>query len=117
MYHLQEKRVATIQTLSGTGALRLFSESVVTARGAGTKIFLPNPTWANHGNIFKKAGLSHSMYDYYDPSTCSFDVRKMVAGLEAADNNSIFLMHACAHNPTGEKTHLHFYQTFCSCLY
>jgi aspartate/tyrosine/aromatic aminotransferase len=93
--------VATIQCLSGTGSLRLFGEVFAIVKGRNSKIYLPNPTWANHQNIFRHAGLMPELYDYYDPTVCGFSIEKMLASVEKAENGSLFLMHSCAHNPTG----------------
>jgi aspartate/tyrosine/aromatic aminotransferase len=70
-------------------------------KGRGSKIYLPSPTWANHMNIFRHAGLVPEMYDYYDPGLGTFNLEKMLSSVEKADEGSLFLMHSCAHNPTG----------------
>ena len=99
---LQENRVAAVQTLSGTGACRLagdfFSRFGVGAAGA---IHQPNPTWGNHIPIFKDAGMDVRQYRYFDKSTNGLDFSGLLADIHAADDGSLFLLHACAHNPTG----------------
>ena len=42
---LNENRIAGVQTLSGTGGLRVFGE--VLHRFGHTHIYVPNPTWGN----------------------------------------------------------------------
>ena len=42
---LKEKRIAGVQTLSGTGGLRVFGE--VLSRFGHKHIYVPNPTWGN----------------------------------------------------------------------
>jgi len=64
-------------------------------------VWLPTPTWGNHNNIYKDSGLSFKNYKYYDPSTCGLDFNGMKEDVKNAPKNSIFLFHACAHNPTG----------------
>jgi len=98
---LKEGRVAAIQALSGTGACRLVGEFISRFFGAGTPIYLPDPTWGNHLNIFKDAGLETRKYRYFDPDTCGVDFKGMVEDMTNAANGSAFLIHACAHNPTG----------------
>jgi aspartate aminotransferase len=62
---------------------------------------MPNPTWGNHHNIFRDSGLEPAAYSYYDSSSCAFDFQGMLRDVEVAESGSLFLLHACAHNPTG----------------
>lgn len=62
---------------------------------------MPAPSWGNHANIFKAAGLDVRTYRYYDPKTLGLDFDGMCEDLAAAPDGSIVLLHACAHNPTG----------------
>jgi len=45
---LKEGRITTLQSLSGTGALRLGVEFVKKFLPKGTTIYFPKPTWGNH---------------------------------------------------------------------
>lgn len=65
------------------------------------KIYIPTPSWANHGAIFKDSGLEVEKYRYYNKDTIGLDFDGMVADIKAAPKGSIILLHACAHNPTG----------------
>ena len=99
---LNEGRIAAVQTLSGTGACRLagdfFSRFHI---GTGGIIHQPNPTWGNHIPIFKDAGLAVEQYKYFDKATNGLDFSGLMDDVNAADDGSLFLLHACAHNPTG----------------
>jgi aspartate aminotransferase, cytoplasmic len=64
-------------------------------------VYLSNPTWANHQQIFGNVGLKTANYPYWKPSTKGLDIDGMLQALEAAPEHSIILLHACAHNPTG----------------
>ncbi len=97
---LQEQRVAALQTLSGTGACRLFAEAVARFF-PGAVAYLPNPTWANHHNIFRDAHVPVRQYSYYNPATRGLDFEGMMHDLSKAPEGSVVLLHACAHNPTG----------------
>ena len=44
---LQENRVATLQSLSGTGSLRVAAEFIAKFL-PGKTAYLSNPTWGNH---------------------------------------------------------------------
>jgi aspartate aminotransferase len=97
---IQEKRVVTVQSLSGTGALRIgaaFLNRFLSQR----PVYLPKPTWANHIPIFTDSGCPIQHYRYYDPSSCGLDFKGMLEDISKAPNKSVVLLHACAHNPTG----------------
>jgi aspartate aminotransferase len=40
-------------------------------------------------------------YPYYDPTTIGLDFDGFIGALKSAAPRSVFLLHACAHNPTG----------------
>ena len=40
-------------------------------------------------------------YAYYDPKTIGLDFEGFIMALQNAPERSPFLLHACAHNPTG----------------
>lgn len=98
---IKQGRVAVVQSLSGTGACRLVGEFISKFIGVGTKMYIPNPTWGNHIGIMKNANLEVARYRYFNVETRGFDFDGMMADIMAADDHSCFLLHACAHNPTG----------------
>jgi aspartate aminotransferase len=96
---IKENRVATVQTISGTGALRVAGQ-FLKRFFPNNDIYLPEPTWGNHKPIFKDSGFALKSYTYYDgKGGLNFD--GLAKDLTAAPDNSIVLLHACAHNPTG----------------
>ncbi|KAL7519919.1 hypothetical protein ACHAWX_004679 [Stephanocyclus meneghinianus] len=96
---LKEKRVAGVQTLSGTGGLRVFGE--VIHQFGHSHIYVPNPTWGNHIPIFQNAGLEVRKYRYYDNEKCTLDFDHLIEDMNKMPDGSCILLHACAHNPTG----------------
>lgn len=56
---------------------------------------------ANHHAIFRTVGIEPVDYTYYDPKTIGLDFEGFINTLRTAPNRSVFLLHACAHNPTG----------------
>lgn len=96
---LKEKRIAGVQTLSGTGGLRIFGE--VLHHFGHKHIYVPNPTWGNHIPIFNNARLEVRKYSYYDNATCSLDFANLINDMREMPEGSCILLHACAHNPTG----------------
>ena len=93
--------VATVQTLSGTGALRLAAELLARWHRGARTVHLPAPTWDNHVAVFAGAGLAVRRYRYHDAKTGGVDTAGLLADVRAAPARSVFLFHACAHNPTG----------------
>jgi len=96
---LAEKRVAGVQTLSGTGGLRVFGELI--ARSGHRQIYVPNPTWGNHIPIFENSGLEVKKYRYYHNASSSLEFDNLIKDLKEIPKGSAVLLHACAHNPTG----------------
>jgi aspartate/tyrosine/aromatic aminotransferase len=92
-------RVASAQTLSGTGALRVIADFLNKFRPA--PIYVSNPTWGNHNQIFEIAGLDVRPYRYFDNKTKGLDFNGMIEDLRNATPGSCVLLHTCAHNPTG----------------
>ncbi|CAN1123289.1 Aspartate aminotransferase, mitochondrial [Linum perenne] len=97
---LKDKRVAAVQALSGTGACRLFAEFQKRFRPE-SQIYIPVPTWSNHHNIWKDAHVPERTYHYYHAESRGLDFSSMMDDIKNAPNGSFFLLHACAHNPTG----------------
>ncbi len=98
---IKEDRVVITQSISGTGALRIGGEFLNRWYPGAKKIYIPNPSWANHAAVFKDSGLEVAKYSYYNKDTIGLDFDGMVADMKSAPEGSIFLLHACAHNPTG----------------
>jgi aspartate aminotransferase len=99
--HIKEKRIATVQTISGTGALRVAAE-FINRFLPGKEVYFPDPTWGNHPVIFKDAGIKTiKNYRYYDPKTVGLDINGLLEDLKKATPESVIVLHACAHNPTG----------------
>jgi aspartate aminotransferase/aromatic-amino-acid transaminase len=65
------------------------------------KVWISNPTWANHKGVFKTAGFALAEYDYYNPETKAIEFEAMVSCLEKVPAGDIVLLHACCHNPSG----------------
>ena len=94
------KRAKTAQAPGGTGALRVAGEFIKRQLGA-PKIWISNPTWANHNGVFTAAGLETAQYTYYNAETKEKDFQGMVADLSKASEGDVVLLHGCCHNPTG----------------
>ena len=98
---LKEERIAGLQALSGTGALRLGMEFFSTHYSGNKTVFIPNPSWPNHKNIAARSGIEFKEYRYYDFKNKTLDLNGLLEDLDKAPSNSIVVLHVCAHNPTG----------------
>lgn len=96
-----EKRVTSVQTISGTGAVHLGALFLAKFYKGNKTVYLSNPTWANHNQIFTNVGIPIAQYPYFDKKTKGLDIEGMKKAIADAPEGSIILMHACAHNPTG----------------
>jgi len=98
---LIENRAFGVQSLSGTGSLRVGAEFL--SRILGSKIFyFSKPTWENHLLVFKNAGFEEAReYRYWNETTRGLDIEGFLEDLRNAPPNSVIILHACAHNPTG----------------
>lgn len=99
-------RIASIQTISGSGALRIGQKFLYEFYPYKKKIFFSGPTWGNHLAIAGGTGLELGEYRYYDYKNKCIDFEGMCEDLEKMEDQPIVLFHACAHNPTGsDLTH------------
>ena len=90
----------TAQTPGGTAALRIAGDLLKRVYRVGS-LWMSNPTWANHKQIFDMVGLNIKTYDYLDDNGTGLDFDKVLASLETANVNDAVLLHAVCHNPTG----------------
>ena len=95
-----EGRAQTAQTPGGTGGLRVAAELISRQVGA-TRVWVSDPTWANHVGIFEAAGMEVMKYSYYDAAAHDMDFDAMLADLGQASAGDVVLLHGCCHNPTG----------------
>ena len=97
---LQQQRVATIQTLGGSGALKVGADCLK-RYFPESSVWVSDPTWENHVAIFAGAGFEVSTYPWYDEATNGVRFNDLLATLKTLPARSIVLLHPCCHNPTG----------------
>ncbi|MCA9424832.1 MAG: aspartate/tyrosine/aromatic aminotransferase [Candidatus Omnitrophica bacterium] len=97
---VSSSRAATAHTPGGTGGLRVAADFLVRMY-PGKKIWISDPTWANHPNIFQAAGLEIETYPYFDASKNDLDFDSMIQALGQIPKGDAVLLHGCCHNPTG----------------
>ncbi len=97
---LAEDRTATAHCPGGTGALRVASDWIKRQLPRAA-IWISEPTWANHPNVFQAAGLEVRTYPYFDATTNSLDTKRFLKALSQVPEGDVVLLHGCCHNPTG----------------
>lgn len=95
-----EGRVATSHTPGGTGALRVAGD-LIHQQFSKAKIWLSQPTWPNHPNIFQAAGIETANYPYFDKAKNGLAFEAMCETLGKLPAGDVVLLHGCCHNPTG----------------
>lgn len=98
---LAEGKIAVTQSISGTGGLRIATGFLAQYFQGPKKVYLPDPTWGNHIPLVEGSGLEVVRYRYFDKKTVGLDFEGMKEDMKKAEDGSVFLLHACAQNPTG----------------
>lgn len=97
---LREGRIATIQTLGGSGALKVGAD-FLKRYFPTSQVWVSDPTWENHVAIFAGAGFEVNTYPWFDDATGGVRVEALLETLNTLPARSIVLLHPCCHNPTG----------------
>jgi aromatic-amino-acid transaminase len=92
--------IVTVQAVGGTGGLKIGADFLKLINPSA-QVWISEPSWENHRQLFEAAGFAVKSYPYYDPSTRGLDFDGMQRGLKAIPAGSIVVLHACCHNPTG----------------
>ncbi len=93
-------QVITVQSLGGTGALKVGADFLKKFYPS-SDVYISDPSWANHQQLFEFAGITVKTYPYYDSSTRGLKFDEMCRTIESLPSRSIVLLHGCCHNPTG----------------
>ncbi|MGH9841104.1 MAG: aromatic amino acid transaminase [Blastocatellia bacterium] len=97
---LAEGRAVTVQGLGGTGSLKIGADFLRRFL-PDSQVWISSPSWENHQMLFEAAGFKVNSYPYYDPETHGLDFNGMLEALKKLPAQSIVVLHACCHNPTG----------------
>ncbi len=97
---VRTKRIATVQAIGGTGALKVGAD-FLHRLNPGAQVLISDPSWENHRALFTNAGFEVRSYPYYDAERRGVRFDDMLAALNAAAPGTIVVLHACCHNPTG----------------
>lgn len=95
----QLDRQYTMQTVGGTGALRLMGDFIAST-APGARIWISTPGYINHRPIFERAGLEVCSYSWREGQS-GLDLDQVMADIAEARAGDVLLLHGCCHNPTG----------------
>jgi aspartate/tyrosine/aromatic aminotransferase len=93
-------RAATSHTPGGTGALRVAADFIHQMLPKAT-VWLTQPTWPNHPQIFAAAGVPTKSFPYFDAKTDSFAFDEALSAIDKMPAGDVIMLHGCCHNPTG----------------
>ncbi|MFJ9075198.1 aromatic amino acid transaminase [Streptomyces sp. NPDC102278] len=93
------ERAVAVQTVAGSGALRLLADLICRTR-PGTTVWISDPAYVNHRPILEAAGLDVRTYSWVDAEGRP-DTAGMLADLARARRDDVVLIQGCCHNPSG----------------
>lgn len=102
---IQSGRLVTSQAIGGTGALKIGADYLKRLLPDAV-VAISNPSWQNHRALFEAAEFPVQHYRYYDPAKQGVDIDGMLEDLRQLPPQSIVVLHACCHNPTGVDLNL-----------
>lgn len=98
---LQQGRVASLQALGGTGALKVGADFLKRLQ-PDARVWISDPSWENHRALFSNAGFEVLSYPYYDATAQGVAFEALLDTLSRdARPGDVVVLHACCHNPTG----------------
>ncbi|WP_334065347.1 amino acid aminotransferase [Limimaricola cinnabarinus] len=89
----------TMQSVGGTGALRLLAELVACATPKAT-VWSSDPGYVNHRPLMTAPGLGFETYRLREAAQ-GLDMAAMLDDLAPAKPGDVVILHGCCHNPTG----------------
>ncbi|MEU3774580.1 aromatic amino acid transaminase [Streptomyces sp. NPDC032472] len=93
------ERAVAVQTVAGSGALRLLADLICRTR-PGTTVWISDPAYVNHRPILEAAGLTVRTYGWLDAEGRA-DEAGLLRDLAQARRDDVVLLQGCCHNPTG----------------
>lgn len=95
----KQERIASLQTISGTGAIHMGIEFV---KKLGMEhIYVGSPAWSNYKGMIESEGLKVSFFNHYDEKTGTADIDSTLNVIDEIEDGGVLLLQGCCHNPTG----------------
>ena len=113
---VDDGRAFSVQSIGGTGPLRLGAEFLKQQLGCNSARY-SDPTWINHRDIFLKSGFTDVLsYPYWDYENKRFDFDGLINCMKSCPEQTVFILHAQAHNPTGTDPSQDQWKTICQVM-
>src|SRR5882672_368642 len=96
----ENKNAVTVQALGGTGGLKIGADFLKRI-SPNSEVWISEPSWENHRQLFEAAGFTVKSYPYYDSARHEVDFPAMLRALGELPAGAVVVLHACCHNPTG----------------
>lgn len=112
---IKSGRIVTSQAIGGTGALKIGADYLKRLLPDAV-VAISDPSWQNHRALFEAAGFPVQDYRYYDAAQQGVDLEGMLEDLRQLPRQSIIVLHACCHNPTGVDLNLEQWQAVLAVL-
>lgn len=95
----KQERIASLQTISGTGAIHMGIEFV--KKLDMEHIYVGSPAWSNYKGMIESEGLKVSFFNHYDEKTGTADIDSTLNVIDEIEDGGVLLLQGCCHNPTG----------------
>ncbi|XP_071053514.1 aspartate aminotransferase, mitochondrial-like [Onthophagus taurus] len=93
--------ISTLQTVAGTGAMRMGLIFIQKFFPGKKTVYLSNPIWNVFPTMCKWCGLNVGSYRYYDLTVRDFDYTGLIEDISKLENAAVVFFYASAHFPTG----------------
>ena len=103
-------RATTVQTVAGTGALRLLTELAARAVPGGT-VWISDPGYVNHEPVARAAGMDVRRYRYLGADGAA-DGDAILRQLAEARPHDVVVVQGACHNPTGADLDAEWWSAF-----
>src|SRR5688572_12259336 len=96
VFSKQNPNIVTVQALGGTGGLKIGADFLHQIAPQAT-VWISEPSWENHRQLFEAAGFPVKSYPYYDAKTRGLDFEGMKRTLDGLPAGAVVVLHACCH--------------------
>ncbi|GJN19414.1 hypothetical protein PR202_gb06692 [Eleusine coracana subsp. coracana] len=106
-----ERRIAgnlNMEYLPMGGSITMIEQSLKLAYGEDSEFYQRQEDRGSagafrncHHNIWRDANVPQNKFTYYHPESRGLDFSGLMTDIKNAPDGSFFMLHACAHNPTG----------------
>ncbi|SCM00065.1 aspartate aminotransferase, putative [Plasmodium chabaudi adami] len=97
--YIKEKRISTIQTIGGTGAIAIALEFLKCFNMSNPSIYVTNIPYINHVNMIKSNGFNLKYINFFDYNLIDINYNLFLNDLKNIDNESVIFLQPSCYNP------------------